>query len=689
MKMDLQELSSIVGKQIDAATGALNSEINHQRADLYERYMGEPYGDEVEDRSSVVMSDIADTIEWLMPDLMEIFLGGDRVVEFEPQGPEDEKPADQETDVLNYVIDRKNKGFFLFYQWFKDALISKNGVVKRYWDEREVVEVEEMSDLSPEELTNAVAQIERDGGEYEVLEQSGGLNPETGVVDPYHVKLKIARKLQEPRVVNVPPEEFILSPRHNSIYLDNVAFCAHRQSMTVTQLLEMGFDRKQVEALPDADSEYEEEKYERFNTKHSYEALDREEPDETMREVAVYECYIRADYDGDGKAELLQVYVAGEGNEVLRWAGGAPAVEQVDAVPFSALTPIILSHKFYGRSIAEIVEDLQRIRTVLVRQMLDNVYLTNNADKIVSEEGASENTLSDLLVSRPGRIVRAQTVDAVRYEQPPQIVPQALAAIEFVDTLRENRTGVTKYNQGLDANSLNKTATGVNQIMNAAQKKVALIARIFAETGVTDLFVGLHRMMRKGPMKKIALRLRNEWIEVDPRVWKERADMRVSVGLGTGNKDQQIQRLFAILQQQKEGKAAGLPWIQDKHIYHTLSKLIEAAGFASADPFFDDPEHPSGPPPPPQPDPMQGVLAVEKMKIDAQMQADMAKLQADGQKAMLDLQAKLLLARMEDDRKRDEVNVRSATDLAKAGISERAATFRELNKPNDAGTAPS
>lgn len=681
MTMDLHELSAIVGKQIDAATGSVNSEINHQRSDLYERYMGEPYGDEVEDRSSVVMSDISDTIEWLMPDLMEIFTAGDRTVEFEPQGPEDERGADQETDVLNYVIDRKNKGFYVLYQWFKDALIAKNGIVKRYWDERQVIEVEEYEEMTPDELARTVAQIELDGGEYEVLEQSGGVDEETGHFEPFHVKLRITRTLKEPRVVNVPPEEFILSPRHNSIYLDNVAFCAHRQTLTVTDLIEMGFDPDQVMALPDQDDEYEEEKYERFNAKHAYEALDAEEPDETMREVAIYECYIRADYDGDGKAELLQVYVGGEGNEVLNWADGGPAVEQVDAVPFSALTPVILSHKFYGRSIAEIVEDLQRIRTVLVRQMLDNVYLTNNADKIVGEDAASENTLSDLLVSRPGRIVRANTVDAVRYEQPPQIVPQALAAIEFVDTLRENRTGVTKYNQGLDANSLNKTASGVSQIMNAAQKKVALIARIFAETGVTDLFLGLHRMMRKGPMKKITLRLRNEWVEVDPQTWKERADMRVTVGLGTGNKDQQIQRLFAILEQQKEGKAAGLAWVQDKHLYHTLSKLVEAAGFPSVDPFFDDPEHPSGPPPQPQADPMQGVLMIEKMKIDAQMQADMAKLQADAQKAALEMQSKMLLARMEDDRKRDEVNVRAATDLAKVGLSERAATFREMNKP--------
>ena len=152
-------------------------------------------------------------------------------------------------------------------------------------------------------------------------------------------------------------------------------------------------------------------------------------------------------------------------------------------------------------------------------------------------------------------------------------------------SLRENRTGVTKYNQGLDANSLNKTATGIKNIMNASQKKILLIARIFAETGVKSLMRRIHRDLRKGPIKTITARLRNEWVDVNPRVWKDRADMSVSVGLGTGNKDNMLQRLNMILERQIQGMEVGLS--DPQKILHTLHKMVDLSDLKAPELFFD------------------------------------------------------------------------------------------------------
>ena len=648
-KMNKSELESLLSSQQNNAVGALNGTIGQHRSSLMDRYNGEPYGDEVADRSKIVMTDIRDTLESIKPELLDIFYGGDKVVEFSPRGDEDVDDAEQETDVCNYIFNQKNNGFMVLYTWFTDALLLKNGYVKRYWDNREVTEIEEYDDLDMQEVASIIQDLEQIDGEYEILEYSGGPD-EFGGFESIGIKVKITRELKEYKVDPVPPEEIYVSPQWNKLTLKGCPFVAHRSSPTVSDLIAMGFDRKMVEALPEVDDKLDSEEAE---TRFSGENFDENDltssSDVSMRTVRVYENYIRVDRDGDGIAELLQVFTGGESGTILK-RNGKDAIEEVRSTPFNTACPLPIPHKHYGLSIAELVEDLQRLRTVLVRQMVDNIVGTNNQDVIVDEDQATDTTYKDLAVTQAGRVIRIPGgMESLNYLPIPNSAAQSLQGIQYVDSLRAERTGVTPHGQGLNVDSLKPLAEGtVNQLMTASQKKILMIARIFAETAVAPMFLDMHADLRSGPLKKIGMKLNNEWVEVNPRTWKDRADMTVNVGLGTGDRDVQFSRLGFILAQQKEALQMGL--IGPENLHHTLSKMIELSGFKDVEAFFPDPANiPPQPPEPPQPDPAMMLAQVEMQKSENIKQTAMANLEIK----RMDAETKRLDMLMKDDRERD------------------------------------
>ncbi len=651
-KMKTAELESLLSSQQNNAVGALNSTIGQHRSSLMDRYNAELYGDEVADRSKIVMTDVRDTLEAIKPEIMDIFTGGDKVVEFTPRGAEDVAGAEQETDVCNYVFNEKNDGFMVLYSWFTDALLLKNGYVKRYWDERVVTRIEEYDDLTPDEANKILVDLHVGEDEAEIVEQWGGPElDEFGMLvemEPIGFKVRITEDIKEYKIVPVPPEEIYVSPQWNSLSFKGCPFVAHRQSITVSELIGMGFDRKLVEELPEVDDSLDSEEAEaRWVSENS----GASSTDKSMRTVRVYENYIMADRDGDGIAELLQVFTGGENGAILK-RNGKLAIEEVRSSPFNAACPVPIPHKHYGLSIAEMVEDLQRLRTVLVRQMVDNIVGTNNPDVVVDEDALSDATAEDLAVTQAGRVIRIPGgVQSLQYLPVPNSAGQSLQGIQYVDSLREERTGVTKHGQGLNADALKPLAEGtVSQLMSASQKKILMIARVFAQTAVKPLFLDIHADLRSGPLKSIALRLNNEWADIDPRTWVDRADMTVNVGLGTGDRDEQFQRLALILGQQKEAMAQGMPGVGAEQIHHTLTKMIESSGFKDVEAFFPDPAKiPPPQPEPPQPDPAMMLAQVEMQKSENIKQTAMANLEIKRMEA----ETKRLDVLMRDDRERD------------------------------------
>ena len=643
----------LAAEKADALAADSSSKLSKERADAMDYYMGDVTADipDVVGKSRAVSSDVADTVEGLMPALMEIFCGGEEVVKFSPQGPEDEKAAEQETDFVNHIFMQKNPGFLILYSFIKDALLSKNGFVKVWTEEEEKEEKNTYYDQPDDGFALIMA-----NPEIEVIEHSE--RPQPDGTNLHDVTTVCKKKYKRHRVVPVPPEEFGVSRRTR--VLSESDYCFHdAPDKTVGGLIQQGYDEKQVKALPGEAPVANAETQARDTVDEGSTAGD-EGIDETSRSVKVTEHYIRIDYEGSGKPKLYRIVTGGTQGEVLR-IHGRPDVTEIDAIPFATMTPVIMTHRLFGRSIADLVMDIMRIKTALLRGMMDNLYLHNNARVEVAESHAGVNTLDDLLVSRPGGVVRTKTPGGLQWQTVPDITASIYPALEYFDATREWRTGVTRQGQGIDANALqNQTATAANQMFTMAMARVRLIARIFAETGIRDLFTLLHGEIRKNGDKAQTVRLRNEWVTVDPTDWKERNDLTIDVGLGTGGKQQELANITHVLEVQKEFVMGGLSnVVQPKNLYNSAKELTKLIGKKDPGLYFSDPEEkgPNGqlknPPPPPKPDP-------DMVKVETDAKLKTAELQMRGQ----ELQAKAMIDQQADERKAQIEQVQAQADMA-------------------------
>lgn len=632
------EVKTAIGRLIQVAQ---NQEQSERRGDLFDRYMGEPYGDEVANKSKFISTDVSDAVEAILPDLMDVFTSAEDVVEFVPVGPDDEAAATQETAAVSHMFWQKNQGFEILYVWIKEALIQQNSYVKRGWQEKVRVEVEEYADLTPDEFLKIMLDVP----DAEILEQSGGMAPD-GTFEPITIKLRIVSKDKRYVVEAIPQEEFFLTPRWSRVSLEGVPCCGHRRKMEVGELKAMGFDEDSIKAAKD-DGDWQQTD-DRFDTEDTHEQEDGGE-DSSTKTVQVYEAYCRVDIDGDGIAELVQVWATGDGSDILK-RGGKEAVEEVSCLPFSALTPFIVPHRHIGRAVAELVDDVQKIKTVLYRQTLDSIYRTNYTRPHFDENQAGMHTYNDLMNPAAGAPVRTGGA-MIDYPMPPQVIGATLPLIERMDDLKEARTGATRYNQGLDAESLNKTATGIQKIMNASQKKTLLIARTIAETGLRDLFLGIHRDLRRGPVKELVMKLTGDWVQVNPREWQDRTDVNVRVGMGTGDRENIRMGLQLMSTIQEKLMMAGSRMVDEAKLYETAQRMMATFGFKSVEPFLT---HPSKlpPPPPPQPDP-QALLAQKQMQI--MEDESKGRMALDAQKAQWD-----------HERKTAEVRIRGAAEERQA-----------------------
>jgi hypothetical protein len=650
-KMTLSELKALLeAERNDALAAIAASKLSAERSEAMDYYLGDMARDmpAPEGRSRAVSTDVADTIEGLMPSLMEIFCAGDEVVKFEPVGPDDVAAAEQETDYVNHVFMQQNPGFLVLYTFIKDALLSKTGIVKVWWEERALEERETYLDLTDDAFALLAADPDmeiaahsarpalpppdgdppslRFGGHAIASATADEDLPEGGPL-LHDVVCVRAKSAAQARIEPVPPEEFGIS--RNARSLRDCDYCFHKILIQQAKLIAEGYDPDQVKTLPTYTALTNIEEVRR-DTVNEYEYTG-DEANQAARRIETTEHYIRMDYEGDGRARLYKVRTGGQQGDILV-KDGKPDVEEFDDIPFAAMTPVIQTHRFFGRSIADLVMDIQRIKTALLRALLDNAYLANNPRVEVAEQFAGPETLDDLLVSRPGGIVRTRQPGGLNWQTVPSIAAQTFPVLEYMDAARELRTGVTRQGQGIDANALqNQSATAVNQVFTAAQARIKLIARIFAETGIRDLFSLVHEVVRKHGSVRQTVQLRRRWVTIDPREWKKRDHMTINVGLGTGTKQAQIGALQMIIGAQKE--AIGVGMVSKKNLHNSAAELVKLAGFKSPDAFFTDPALPSNPSDPagapltPPPDP-KAAQAQAQARVDAQRAQQTAALDA-------------------------------------------------------------
>jgi hypothetical protein len=684
------ELQSLLSGQIQNALGYLGGQLSDSRTKSLEYYLGDKLGTEIDGRSQVVSTDVADTIESLLPNLLRVFTASDKVVHCEPMTAEDVPMASQATAYLNHVFYKENDGFQLLYNFFKDALIEKNGFLKIYWDDSEKVDYETYENLSiveKEALQDTKDEIET--VEEEVFEDESAKEKFEEVLKQYEMqgvdisqvqvpdfnlyncKIKRIKKTGRVKIESIPPEEFLIDRSAKTI--EDADFVSHKVLMTRSDLVAMGYPQDEIDELPKSDLDiYNDEQNVRLTDVDDYNISSA--TDTSTEKVLVYESYVKYDYDEDGIAELRKIVSAGsDGNHIL---SNMPC----DSVPFVTITPIPMPHRFYGRSIAELVEDVQLMKSTVMRQLLDNMYLTNN-NRVAVMDGMVN--MDDLLTTRPGGIVRTKQPPN-QVMQPLQAQPisqQAFPLLNYLDSVREGRTGVSKEAQGLSPDTLNaKTATGVNALMQQTQMRSELIARVFAETGVKDLFKKIFELMVKYQDKEKIIMMSNQYVPVRPTEWKDRFNISIVVGLGTGSKEQQTIMLNSILERQLQafqiqgGKE--MPMVNLKNMYNTLTKMVENAGLKNVETYFVDPDVGKQMMPPPQPPPLTPIEKIEFTRIDAENKRKLAdlelqaqELQQKTQEMQLDFEAKIKEMALKYNTQLDTAKIKADADLDKMMVA--------------------
>ena len=620
-----QELMSRIHQEINDSLG-YDGEISIQREEAIKYYYALPFGNEIDGRSQYVDSTVQDTIEWIKPSLMRVFASGDEMVKFTPHGPEDVQAAEQATDYVNYVFTKDNPGWEILYSWFHDALLQKNGIVKVWWDEYPETQREEyhaLTDMEFEVLTG--------NKDVEIIEHEEYYEEVT-----YHnVVLHRSDTNGKIKIENVPPDEFLISREAKGI--QDARFVCHRVKKTVSELREMYGDDWDVGELGAGYNEevYNAERMARYEIDDSYSwgAGLNESGEEALREYWLHESFIQTDYDDDGIAELRKVCSVGD--HIF-------SNEEVDKVPFVSITPLKIPHKFFGMSVADLVMDLQLIKSTLMRNLMDNAYNQNFGRYAVLEGQAN---LDDLLTQRPGGVVRVKSPNAIMPLATPPLQPESFQMLGYLDEVREARTGVNKNTQGLNADALTShtTATAVNAVMSNAQSRVELIARQFAETGVKELMRCIYELLLKNQDKERVVMLRNQWVPVRPDMWNDKMDCTVSVALGNGSKDQQMAHLSQMLQFAGQAMAGGLPIVTPQNMYNLGAALIKAMGYQNVDDYLTPPPPPQPKQPTPEEQLAQMEMQVKQKELEiktADIQLKAAKIQQESQKNAVDAQLK-------------------------------------------------
>jgi hypothetical protein len=397
--------------------------------------------------------------------------------------------------------------------------------------------------------------------------------------------------------------------------------------VTLSDLKQMGFDDVTADELRASDITNQSERLSNVENQsgHYLEGIgDNDTDDDSLAEGYLRIEYVLADIDGDGIAELNCVY---------RLDAKILKTEICSHVPFATFSPVLNTHRWDGLSVDDLVGDLQKLHTEMLRQTLNNLYLTNSPRHTIltDSQGSPYVNIDDFLNMRPGGAVRQTREGAVQPLVTPFAAGGAMPMLDYIQGMREERTGVSKTSQGLNPDSFNNTATGRALDQSAAQQRVELIARIIAEILLKPVFLGVLKLLTDGGMEKLAFRLRDEFVEYDPNEWRDQYDMTVNVGLGTGDANQKIQALQMIAQNQMALMGMGLT--TPENIYHTQTKIVEAAGFKDVQNFLQDPRGKPPVPPPPNP-----LLQVEQMKQQGAAQSNQFKAQQEMQLKQIEAQ---------------------------------------------------
>jgi hypothetical protein len=633
--MDDTELQGIVSAELEDAVSYIDSDVSPIRAKGTEYYRGDPFGNEEDGRSQVVAMEVRDTVSAMLPSLMKVFFSTENVVEYMPRGPEDVAGAQQATDYANYIFTADNNGFMTTYALFKDSLVRKCGIAKYWWEEVEEVKIEEYSGLDDQTLQVLM----QEGAEVKIVVSypEPGAMPQmdmtTGLPMPvpmiHDVEIKRNTRDGRIRIMAVPPEELILDRRARSF--DDAGIIAHRQMATVSDLIGMGYDQDEIEEnISSTDLDSNDEYLARQPLSTSMGAGDSMNP--MQQRVLYVEAYMRIDFDGDGIPELRKICCMGSSYTMVR---NLPA-SYIPFVDFPC-DPEPHTSPLEAMSIFDITHDIQEIKSEIMRNTLDSLAQSIHPRTAVVE---GQVNIDDVLNNETGAIIRMRAPGMVQPFSSPFVGQPAFAMMDYMDQMREDRTGMSKAAMGLDPDALQSTTkAAVAATVSASQSRLELQARILAE-GMKKLFKGILYLMTTHQDKPRMVRLRNEWVQIDPRVWDASMDVNVNIGLGNGDVNEKINALNIIMQKQEQIMAQFGPMNQIASLpmyIRTLQKAIELSGYKDASSYFNTlPADFQMPQEQPQQTPEQVLAQVQAQSIQADIQKKAAELELQREKMIRD-----------------------------------------------------
>ena len=648
--MDVTELEGIVAGLIDEAVDYIDLSESPDRIVASDYFNGRPFGNEEDGRSQVVSRDVRDTIALMMPQIMRTFFGTQRVVEYQPRYPEDVPNAEQASDYVNQVVLGTDNptSFQTFYSIIKDSLIKRVGIAKVDWERREEVEHEEYTGLDDQALQALLSDPDIEGSSIESYPDPDFVQPDTpppteGVsptgepqVQPQDMEVPmlhdvVIRRLSvEGSVIfeALPPEEFLIDRRAKSV--EDATIVAHRRYLTVSELVSMGYNFDEMLDLAGDADEFDTNM--EFLSRHplgSYASSD--EGGEANRKVLYIEAYAKVDFSGSGITSLRRFCCAGNHHQLLHHS-------PVNDIPFVVFSGYPEPHFWRGNSVADLTMDVQLVKSSILRNMLDSLAKSIHPDTWLIE---GQVNIDDALSNKVGKLVRTRSAGAIGELNKSFNGKEAFPMLDYMDRMKEDRTGMSKASMGLDPDALQSTEkSAVSATMASSQAQIELLCRVFAENGMKPLFKKILKLFHNHQEKARMVRLRNSWIPIDPRVWDIGMDVSVNVALGMGTTQEKMQMLAGLsVKQEKilQEQGATNPFVTNEQYHHTLSKMTELSGFKDVQSFWSNPKDFQPPPPePPEPTPDEIFATAQADKVRADIELDKQKFGLDQEKMIRD-----------------------------------------------------
>ena len=660
-EMTDDELQAIVSTAVKDAVEFIDAEITPRRVLSQEMFDGQTRIGAEDGRSSVVRSVIRDTVRAVKPSLMRIFASNDKVVQFEPVGPEDVQTADMATQAINHIFEQSG-AYQLLDDVFHDALVKKCGILKAYYEDNDEQTIHDYTGLDQQAFDFLESQPDVDVLST-VVETKIEIGPDGVEAEVPVIDARIARRKRtgQIKVVSVPSEEFFINRDARSI--DDFYVCGHRTEMRVGDLVAMGYDFDEVSDLTGLSDATDTRDLEKSARRGFYTNDDDDDPgrDPTMRLVAVTEAFMRVDPFGTGIPSLYRFVLGGGTYKLL-------SAEPCDRVPFAIFEIMPEPHTFWATSISDLLMDDQDAATSILRGILDNVAMTNTPRLAIT----NDVNVDDVLNNEIGAVVRQRVPNSVQTLTVPFAAGQTLSALQYVDQMVETKTGVKSDSQLHQDALQSTTALAVQAQMQSAAAQIEVMARNLAEGGMKQLFkLLLHLFIHHTDTEKM-MRLNNTFQRIDPRSWQADMDVTVNVGLGTGREDERRAALMQALQMQQQilqTMGPQNPLVSLTQFRNTLSDLLGSAGIKNSDRYFQ-PINPqieqqlaqqqaqaaqAQQAMMQQQDPTQGLMQIEQMKQQGKMQGDMMKLQLDAQKFQAEQQMKERQMAFDDDLARDKM----------------------------------